>query len=124
MTDTGQIPGEGLPENAGMVEQPGVPAPDAYTYLEPSEHTAEDDDLLLMPASQGAWSDAPAAPAGAPEQVPAQGHAVNGTHGAGVTDVNGVRIPAHPPVQVPVAAAPARRPLHRGPASTGAPSYA
>ncbi|MEV5135095.1 5,6-dimethylbenzimidazole synthase, partial [Streptomyces sp. NPDC053705] len=122
MTDTGQIPGEGLPENAGMVEQPGVPAPDAYTYLEPSEHTAEDDDLLLMPASQGAWSDAPAAPAGAPEQVPAQGHAVNGTHGAGVTDVNGVRIPAHPPVQVPVAAAPAaRRPLHRGPASTGAP---
>ena len=23
MTDTGQVPGEGLPENAGMVEQPG-----------------------------------------------------------------------------------------------------
>ncbi|MFE9726145.1 nicotinate-nucleotide--dimethylbenzimidazole phosphoribosyltransferase [Streptomyces sp. NPDC005794] len=96
MTDTGQIPGEGLPEDAGMVEQPGVPAPDAYTYLEPSEHTAEDDDLLLMPASQGAWSDAPAAP----EQFP-----------------------AHAPVQVPAAAASARRPLHRGPASTEAPSY-
>ncbi|MFF5725797.1 nicotinate-nucleotide--dimethylbenzimidazole phosphoribosyltransferase [[Kitasatospora] papulosa] len=124
MTDTGQIPGEGLPENAGMVEQPGVPAPDVYTYLEPSEHTAEDDDLLLMPAPQGAWSDAPAAPAGTPEQIPVQGHAADGTHGAGVTDVNGVRIPAHPPVQVPVVAAPARRPLHRGPASTGAPSYA
>ncbi|MEU1213767.1 nicotinate-nucleotide--dimethylbenzimidazole phosphoribosyltransferase [Streptomyces sp. NPDC005790] len=96
MTDTGQIPGEGLPENAGMVEQPGIPAPDAYTYLEPSEHTAEDDDLLLMPASQGAWSDAPAAP----EQLP-----------------------AHTPAPVPAAAAPARRPLHRGPASPEAPSY-
>ncbi|MFD6278933.1 nicotinate-nucleotide--dimethylbenzimidazole phosphoribosyltransferase [Streptomyces sp. NPDC060209] len=123
MTDTGQIPGEGLPENAGMVEQPGVPAPDAYTYLEPSEHTAEDDDLLLMPASQGAWSDAPSVPAGLAEQFPAHGQTVNGTHGSGVTDVNGVRIPAHTPVQVPAAASPARRPLHRGPASTEAPSY-
>ncbi|WP_282685714.1 MULTISPECIES: nicotinate-nucleotide--dimethylbenzimidazole phosphoribosyltransferase [unclassified Streptomyces] len=63
MTDTGQIPGEGLPENAGMVEQPGVPAPDAHTFLDPSEHTPEDDDLLLMPTSQGAWSDPQAAPA-------------------------------------------------------------
>jgi len=45
MTDTGQVPGEGLPENAGMVEQPGVPV--AYTYL--SETTAEDEDLLLLP---------------------------------------------------------------------------
>ncbi|WP_103516008.1 nicotinate-nucleotide--dimethylbenzimidazole phosphoribosyltransferase [Streptomyces sp. SM10] len=124
MTDTGQIPGEGLPENAGMVEQPGIPAPDAYTYLEPSEHTAEDDDLLLMPASQGAWSDAPAAPTGLPEQLPAYDQAANGTHGSGVSDVNGVRIPAHPPVQVAAAAAaPSRRPLHRGPASTEAPSY-
>lgn len=63
MTDTGQIPGEGLPENAGMVEQPGIPAPDAHTFLDPSEHTPEDDDLLLMPTSQGAWSDPQAAPA-------------------------------------------------------------
>ncbi|SCE27025.1 nicotinate-nucleotide--dimethylbenzimidazole phosphoribosyltransferase, partial [Streptomyces sp. Termitarium-T10T-6] len=62
MTDTGQIPGEGLPENAGMVEQPGIPAPDAHTFLDPSEHTPEDDDLLLMPTSQGAWSDPQAAP--------------------------------------------------------------
>ncbi|MEU9359589.1 hypothetical protein AB0D35_15990 [Streptomyces sp. NPDC048301] len=98
MTDTGQIPGEGLPENAGMVEQPGIPAQDAYTYLEPSEHTAEDDDLLLMPAAQGAWSDAPAA---SPEQYPGQEPAANGTYGAGVAEVNGVRIPAHTPVQVP-----------------------
>ncbi|OKJ16344.1 nicotinate-nucleotide--dimethylbenzimidazole phosphoribosyltransferase [Streptomyces sp. CB00316] len=83
MTDTGQIPGEGLPENAGMVEQPGIPAPDAYTFLDPSEHAPEDDDLLLMPASQGAWSDpqtvqtpaapqAQAAPAPAPQPPAAQ----------------------------------------------------
>ncbi|MFI2781667.1 nicotinate-nucleotide--dimethylbenzimidazole phosphoribosyltransferase [Streptomyces sp. ALB3] len=123
MTDTGQIPGEGLPENAGMVEQPGVPAPDAYTYLEPSEHTAEDDDLLLMPASQGAWSDAPAAQAGLPEQFPAYDQSANGTHAPGAAGLNGAQTPAHTPVQVPAAAAPARRPLHRGPASTEAPSY-
>ncbi|KOX50185.1 nicotinate-nucleotide--dimethylbenzimidazole phosphoribosyltransferase, partial [Streptomyces sp. NRRL F-6492] len=59
MTDTGQVPGEGLPENAGMVERPGIPAPGAYTFLDPSEHTAEDDDLLLMPGAQGAWSEHP-----------------------------------------------------------------
>jgi nicotinate-nucleotide--dimethylbenzimidazole phosphoribosyltransferase len=67
MTDTGQIPGEGLPEDAGMVEQPGVPAPGTYTFLEPSENSPEEDDLLLMPGAQGAWSDshqhAPAAQA-------------------------------------------------------------
>ncbi|MGW2180822.1 nicotinate-nucleotide--dimethylbenzimidazole phosphoribosyltransferase [Streptomyces sp. NPDC001732] len=65
MSDTGQIPGEGLPENAGTVEQPGIAAPDAYTYLAPSEHVSEDDDLLLMPSPQGAWSD--------PQTVPAPG---------------------------------------------------
>ncbi|MGP3636779.1 nicotinate-nucleotide--dimethylbenzimidazole phosphoribosyltransferase, partial [Streptomyces sp. 24-1644] len=71
MTDTGQIPGEGLPENAGMVEQPGVPAPDAYTFLDPSEQAPEDDDLLLMPTSQGAWSDPQAAPAEPAAYAPA-----------------------------------------------------
>ncbi|MGW4230238.1 nicotinate-nucleotide--dimethylbenzimidazole phosphoribosyltransferase [Streptomyces sp. NPDC004980] len=127
MTDTGQIPGEGLPENAGMVEQPGIPAPDAYTFLEPSEQAPEDDDLLLMPAPQGAWSDAPSAPEQQPQpsvQIPAQGPAT--TYESGSVDLGGVRIPAPAPVQVPVAAqaaAPARRPLHRGPASPEAPSY-
>ena len=53
MTDTGQVPAEGLPENAGMVEQPSVPAHGAYTYH--SETTAEDEDLLLLPGAQGAW---------------------------------------------------------------------
>ncbi|MFH8688935.1 nicotinate-nucleotide--dimethylbenzimidazole phosphoribosyltransferase [Streptomyces anulatus] len=160
MTDTGQIPGEGLPENAGMVEQPGIPAPDAYTFLDPSEHTPEDDDLLLMPTSQGAWSDPQAAPApaqgqpaaqtavaqpaapehGAPQpqqQVPAQqgqaAPAPAGTHSthesggrdSGSVDLNGVRIPAPAPAPVGAhaAAAPARRPLHRGPASAEAPTY-
>ncbi|MEV5201603.1 nicotinate-nucleotide--dimethylbenzimidazole phosphoribosyltransferase [Streptomyces sp. NPDC053720] len=68
MSDTGQIPVEGLPENAGTVEQPGVAAPDAYTYLAPSEHVSEDEDLLLMPSPQGAWSDPQAVPA--PGQYP------------------------------------------------------
>ncbi|MEU2251117.1 nicotinate-nucleotide--dimethylbenzimidazole phosphoribosyltransferase [Streptomyces sp. NPDC019224] len=61
MSDTGRIPGEGLPENAGTVEQSGVPAPDSYTYLEPSAHTTEDEDLLLMPSAQGAWGEPQAA---------------------------------------------------------------
>ncbi|MFC9424969.1 nicotinate-nucleotide--dimethylbenzimidazole phosphoribosyltransferase [Streptomyces sp. NPDC056987] len=67
MTDTGQVPGEGLPENAGMVKQPGVPAPGTYTYLTPSGPATEDEDLLLMPSSQGGWSD--------PQVVPADPHA-------------------------------------------------
>ncbi|MFI8878162.1 nicotinate-nucleotide--dimethylbenzimidazole phosphoribosyltransferase [Streptomyces sp. NPDC055243] len=83
MTDTGQVSGEGLPENAGMVEQPGVPAPGAYTYLDPSENPgesvapADDDDLLLMPGAQGAWSEPhSAAPQQAgPEQPVAAQHA-------------------------------------------------
>ncbi|MFJ2896889.1 nicotinate-nucleotide--dimethylbenzimidazole phosphoribosyltransferase [Streptomyces sp. NPDC087218] len=65
MSDTGQIPVEGLPENAGTVEQPGIAVPDAYAYPAPSEHVPEDDDLLLMPSPQGAWSD--------PQTVPAPG---------------------------------------------------
>ncbi|MFF0287272.1 nicotinate-nucleotide--dimethylbenzimidazole phosphoribosyltransferase [Streptomyces sp. NPDC005262] len=70
MSDTGQIPGEGLPENAGMVEQPGNPAPGAYTFLAPSEHAPEDDDLLLMPSPQGAWSE--------PQVAPVPGQPVDG----------------------------------------------
>ncbi|MGW3556665.1 nicotinate-nucleotide--dimethylbenzimidazole phosphoribosyltransferase [Streptomyces sp. NPDC000963] len=75
MTDTGQVPGEGLPENAGMVEQPGIPAPGAYTFLDPSGQTTEDDDLLLMPGAQGAWSEhppgvVPAPPVAVPPPAP------------------------------------------------------
>ncbi|MFF9149186.1 nicotinate-nucleotide--dimethylbenzimidazole phosphoribosyltransferase [Streptomyces sp. NPDC014861] len=93
MTDTGQVPGEGLPENAGMVEQPGIPAPGAYTFLDPSGplpgQLPEDDDMLLMPGAQGAWSEhapgiAPAPPIAvpAPPVVPAQGAPEGADHGA------------------------------------------
>lgn len=121
MTDTGQIPGEGLPEHAGMVEQPGIPAPDAYTFLDPSEQAPEDDDLLLMPAAQGAWSDGPAAPGDHPAQpapqVPAQGRTAAGAHGTGPADHAAARTPT--PAGAPAPAA--RRPLRRGPVE--APSY-
>ncbi|MFH8626725.1 nicotinate-nucleotide--dimethylbenzimidazole phosphoribosyltransferase [Streptomyces vietnamensis] len=94
MTDTGQVPGEGLPENAGMVEQPGIPAPGAYTFLDPSEHTTEDDDLLLMPGAQGAWSEHP------PGVVPAPPVAVPPP--APVVPNQGVPHAAVPEAQVPM----------------------
>ncbi|WND38580.1 nicotinate-nucleotide--dimethylbenzimidazole phosphoribosyltransferase [Streptomyces sp. BB1-1-1] len=116
MTDTGQIPGEGLPENAGMVEQPGVPAPGAYTYL--SETTAEDEDLLLLPGAQSAWGNevAPPAPEPVVETVHQPGpHEMSGRD-SGSVDLGGVRLPepeaAPEPASAPV---PPRRPLHLGP---------
>ncbi|WP_374773167.1 nicotinate-nucleotide--dimethylbenzimidazole phosphoribosyltransferase [Streptomyces sp. NBC_01310] len=75
MTDTGQVPGEGLPDNAGMVDQQGIPAPvqipapiPGYAYQDLMDNPAEpeDEELLLMPSGQGAWSDpqvVPQAPA-------------------------------------------------------------
>ncbi|MFC3577116.1 nicotinate-nucleotide--dimethylbenzimidazole phosphoribosyltransferase [Streptomyces yaanensis] len=113
MTDTGQIPGEGLPESAGMVEQPGVLAPGAYTYLNHSDTPAEDDDLLLMPGQQGAWGNEMPQPAPAPapflhEPGP---HEMAGRD-SGSIDVGAVRTP--PPAPVPPSATP-RRPLHLGP---------
>ncbi|MFF3764047.1 nicotinate-nucleotide--dimethylbenzimidazole phosphoribosyltransferase [Streptomyces sp. NPDC001922] len=74
MTDTGQVPGEGLPENAGgqqempqyatpsapagagPSEQPG-PMPGSGAYAYPGRTGADDE--LLMPGAQGAWSDQP-----------------------------------------------------------------
>ncbi|MGW3012916.1 nicotinate-nucleotide--dimethylbenzimidazole phosphoribosyltransferase [Streptomyces sp. NPDC001219] len=80
MTDTGQVPGEGQPENAGghpgqpqpaaapspadagPTELPGMmPPPGEYPYLDQADATVEDDDLLLMPGAQGAWSEQSAA---------------------------------------------------------------
>ncbi|MFE5714369.1 nicotinate-nucleotide--dimethylbenzimidazole phosphoribosyltransferase [Streptomyces sp. NPDC056501] len=87
MTDTGQVSGEGLPENAGMVEQPGIPAPGAYTFLDPSEH-AEDDEILLMPGAQGAWSEHP------PGVAPAPPVAVPAPQVAPVVPHQGVQPPA------------------------------
>ncbi|TDT36765.1 nicotinate-nucleotide-dimethylbenzimidazole phosphoribosyltransferase /cob(II)yrinic acid a,c-diamide reductase [Streptomyces sp. BK208] len=114
MTDTGQIPGEGLPEDAGTVEQPGVPAPGAYTYL--SEATAEDEDLLLLPGAQSAWGNevAPPAPEPVVETVHQPGpHEMSGRD-SGSVDLGGVRLPdpAQDPMATPV---PQRRPLHLGP---------
>ncbi|MEU6895616.1 nicotinate-nucleotide--dimethylbenzimidazole phosphoribosyltransferase [Streptomyces sp. NPDC046557] len=88
MTDTGQVPGEGHPDNAGMVDQQGVPAqgaplppvppqvPAGYAFqdLVDDSAEAEDEELLLMPSGQGAWSDpqpVPPAPAFPVEQAPA-----------------------------------------------------
>ncbi|MEU1153089.1 hypothetical protein ABZ369_08735, partial [Streptomyces sp. NPDC005918] len=99
MTDTGQVPGEGLPEGAGNgvpsgpaqglgAQQPGVPVPGAYPFVDsvdsaaptapaesavPAESPADDDDLLLMPSAQGAWSEAQAASAAAQGQLPGHG---------------------------------------------------
>ncbi|UUU35193.1 nicotinate-nucleotide--dimethylbenzimidazole phosphoribosyltransferase [Streptomyces sp. CA-210063] len=111
MTDTGQVPGEGLPESAGMVEQPGVPAPGAYTYL--SETAAEDEDLLL-PGAQGAWGNEmpPPAPEPVVQVVHEPGpHEMSGRD-SGSHDLSAVRTPVATPVPQPPVA---RRPLHLGP---------
>ncbi|MFC9509051.1 nicotinate-nucleotide--dimethylbenzimidazole phosphoribosyltransferase [Streptomyces sp. NPDC057002] len=113
MTDTGQVPGEGLPENAGMVEQPGAPAHGSYTYLSEPETTVEDDDLLLLPGAQGAWGNevAPPAPEPVAETVHEPGpHEISGRD-SGSVDLGGVRLPDPPPIP-PVTP---RRPLHLGP---------
>ncbi|MDX3746050.1 nicotinate-nucleotide--dimethylbenzimidazole phosphoribosyltransferase [Streptomyces sp. AK08-02] len=113
MTDTGQVPAEGLPENAGMVEQPGVAAHGAYTYL--SETTAEDEDLLLLPGAQSAWGNevAPPTPAPVVEAVHEPGPHETGGRDSGSVDLSAVRLATQASaVQAPVAP---RRPLHLGP---------
>ncbi|MFF1304364.1 nicotinate-nucleotide--dimethylbenzimidazole phosphoribosyltransferase [Streptomyces sp. NPDC058307] len=115
MTDTGQVPGEGLPENAGMVEQPGVPAPGAYTYL--SEITAEDEDLLLLPGAQSPWGNevAPPAPEPVVETVHEPGpHEMSGRD-SGAHDLSAVRTPQFQAPSVPIPPITPRRPLHLGP---------
>ncbi|WP_328428939.1 nicotinate-nucleotide--dimethylbenzimidazole phosphoribosyltransferase [Streptomyces sp. NBC_00443] len=112
MTDTGQVPGEGLPESAGMVEQPGAPAAHGtYTYL--SETTAEDEDLLL-PGSQGAWGTEVVPPAPEPvlEALHEPGaHEMSGRD-SGSVDLSAVRLPAP---SAPIPPITPRRPLHLGP---------
>ncbi|MFI0913018.1 nicotinate-nucleotide--dimethylbenzimidazole phosphoribosyltransferase [Streptomyces abikoensis] len=109
MTDTGRFPDEGQPENAGAL--PGHPLsadgaapadtgdPSAYSYLD--HDVADEDDLLLMPGAQGAWSEQPAAPGGTHE---------TGGRDTGSLDYTSVRAPAQA-----AAPAPPRRPLHLGP---------
>ncbi|MFI7385728.1 nicotinate-nucleotide--dimethylbenzimidazole phosphoribosyltransferase [Streptomyces sp. NPDC049813] len=130
MTDTGQVPGEGLPENAGAVGQPGAGAPGAYTYLGPADGAdgaVEDDEMLLMPGSQGAWGEPPQAPAPAPQQYQEYGQeypqqpAVHepGPHemagrDSGHHDLGAMQAPG--PAQAGQAPGTgARRPLHLGP---------
>ncbi|RPF32065.1 nicotinate-nucleotide--dimethylbenzimidazole phosphoribosyltransferase [Streptomyces sp. TLI_185] len=112
MTDTGQVPGEGLPESAGMVEQPGVHAHGAYTYL--SETTAEDEDLLLLPGAQSPWGNevAPPAPEPVVEAVHEPGPHETAGRDSGSVDLGGVRLPNPTPASSPVTP---RRPLHLGP---------
>ncbi|MFL4903016.1 nicotinate-nucleotide--dimethylbenzimidazole phosphoribosyltransferase [Streptomyces sp. MMS24-I2-30] len=126
MTDTGQVPGEGLPESAGMVEQPGVPAHGAYHYL--SGAPAEDDELLL-PGAQGAWGNEvpPPAPEPVVEAVHEPGPHETAGRDTGSVDLSGVRLPdpasvsaaASPVLSAPPSphdqAAASRRPLHLGP---------
>ncbi|MFD1667907.1 nicotinate-nucleotide--dimethylbenzimidazole phosphoribosyltransferase [Streptomyces calvus] len=110
MTDTGQVPGEGLPENAGMVEQPGVPAPGTYTYLSDSPASPAEDEDLLLPGAQGAWGNevAPPAPEPVVETVHEPGPHEMAGRDSGSVDLTGVRLP-EPPQSAP------RRPLHLGP---------
>lgn len=126
MTDTGQVPAEGQPESAGMVEQPGVAAHGAYTYL--SEAPAEDEELL-MPGAQGAWGNEVPPPAPEPvlEAVHEPGPHETAGRDSGSVDLSGVRLPnpaqaSVPPSSVLAApqdqqsgAQPQRRPLHLGP---------
>ncbi|MEY9989957.1 nicotinate-nucleotide--dimethylbenzimidazole phosphoribosyltransferase [Streptomyces sp. V4I8] len=115
MTDTGQVPGEGLPESAGMVEQPGASAAHgSYTYL--SESTAEDEDLLL-PGSHGAWGNEVAPPAPEPlvEAVhQPDAHEISGRD-SGSVDLSAVRLPGPSAPTAPIPPITPRRPLHLGP---------
>ncbi|MFE5872986.1 nicotinate-nucleotide--dimethylbenzimidazole phosphoribosyltransferase [Streptomyces roseifaciens] len=120
MTDTGQFPGEGQPENAGAL--PGHPfpadavapadpgAPAAFTFLDHGDGTepdgADEDDLLLMPGAQGAWMEQPAVQGGTHE---------SGGRDTGSVDYGDVRIPPAAVGQPPAAPAAPRRPLHMGP---------
>ncbi|MGV9320803.1 nicotinate-nucleotide--dimethylbenzimidazole phosphoribosyltransferase [Streptomyces sp. NPDC003660] len=121
MTDTGQVPAEGQPESAGMVEQPGALGHGAYTYL--AEAPAEDEDLLL-PGAQGAWGNEMPPPAPEPivEAVHQPGAHETAGRDTGSVDLGGVRLPEQGPGsmpsaahEVPTAVQPPRRPLHLGP---------
>ncbi|MGY1454911.1 nicotinate-nucleotide--dimethylbenzimidazole phosphoribosyltransferase [Streptomyces sp. SS8] len=110
MTDTGRVPGEGQPENAGgQPEQPGAPAPGTYTFAGPVEGVASGyEDDLLLPGSHG-WGEAPAS---AQPQAPAPVPGPRESDGYGQYPV--------PPAQTaqghaPHTAATPPRPPHLGP---------
>ncbi|WP_329387723.1 nicotinate-nucleotide--dimethylbenzimidazole phosphoribosyltransferase [Streptomyces sp. NBC_01351] len=155
MTDTGQVPGEGHPDNGGMVDQQGIPGPvqipaplpAGYAFQDLVDDPAEpeDEELLLMPSGQGAWSDpqvvppAPEFPAYGTEpaypeapvytepaaypEYPSYGAGAHeaGGRDSGALDLGGLTVPPPDSVQgyplpaAPAVAAPVRRPLHMGP---------
>ncbi|MFF8311919.1 nicotinate-nucleotide--dimethylbenzimidazole phosphoribosyltransferase [Streptomyces lydicus] len=161
MTDTGQVPGEGQPENAGghpgqpqpaaapspadagPTELPGmVTPPGEYPYLDQADGVVEDDDLLLMPGAQGAWSEQPAAQPypqpqdtaqGVPfdataqaasgfEPLPAEaGDHESGGRDSGSVDLSAVRVPQPAGPQQPERAR-AAAPQQPDPARAGAPA--
>lgn len=171
MTDTGQVPGEGQPESAGghpgqpqppaapspadpgPTELPGmVTPPGEYPYLDQADGAVEDDDLLLMPGAQGAWSEQPAplpqeTHQGAPQQPqqavpfeaaaqqaagfePMPAHAgdhESGGRDSGSVDLSAVRIPQPAAPQQPDrarAASSSPKDLRHAPVQGGSPSPA
>ncbi|MBA0050762.1 nicotinate-nucleotide--dimethylbenzimidazole phosphoribosyltransferase [Streptomyces sp. AJS327] len=74
MTDTGHVPAEGPPESAATPpeEPPGSPASGAYVFAEPAPapRPTGDDEDLLMPSTQGAWTEGQGVPV---QQQPAPG---------------------------------------------------
>jgi nicotinate-nucleotide--dimethylbenzimidazole phosphoribosyltransferase len=130
MTDTGQIPGEGLPESAGAeaggdpltAPHPGVPgngvsqqpgwgtepmtdqsAP-GYTYLDhpapPGAGLDDEDDVLLMPGPQGSWSDPQPVPP--PQPMPPAAPAQPGPSPVPMTSPSQMAVPLPPAVGLPI----------------------
>ncbi|MCX5076381.1 nicotinate-nucleotide--dimethylbenzimidazole phosphoribosyltransferase [Streptomyces sp. NBC_00513] len=134
MTDTGQVPGEGHPDNAGMVDQQSIPAPvppqipAGYAFQDLVDNPAEpeDEELLLMPSGQGAWSDPqlvpppafPIEPAPAYDEAPAYEQYAQQSAAPAYADP--AAAPRFPEPAAPVHTEPA--PVH--PEAAVAPAYA
>ncbi|WP_340563005.1 nicotinate-nucleotide--dimethylbenzimidazole phosphoribosyltransferase [Streptomyces sp. GSL17-111] len=133
MTDTGQVPAEGLPENAGaQPEQAHTPASGTYTFADPAAGGAvgDEDDQLLMPGAVGAWNESvhstPAQPVPSAAHLPGPHDTAGG--GTGYQEYAPAPEYAHGPEYAPppeyaqgpghtggpVGGVP-RRPLHLGP---------
>ena len=123
MTDTGHVPGEELPANAGgeaeprpaghpvggsdgagfaWQAEPNAPQPGSmYTFLDQPDGPSDDDDLFLMPGPQGSWSDPQPPRAPVPGQQP---------HFPEPGAAAPAAAPVPPPAAAATAAAPAAEP--------------
>ncbi|MFK0293739.1 nicotinate-nucleotide--dimethylbenzimidazole phosphoribosyltransferase [Streptomyces sp. NPDC090442] len=112
MTDTGQVPGQGQPESTGghrgqpqAVPTPADPGsaqhPGDYPYLGPGDGAVEEDDLL-MPGAQGAWSEQGAQQVPQPAQQLPQPQAVPPQPAAPYDPATGAPVAAYEPVAAPV----------------------